>query len=200
MPKNTFFNLDSEKQEQILNAGLDLFANLPYKKVSIDKIVEKASIPKGSFYQYFSNKDDFYKHLFKTISLEKKQVLEASFEQLKEQSFTDCMRSMYQAGMTFDHEKPKDLKDRFLFECKKDLQEVILEEMINESNKIIEDILIHYQDKGQIKSTINIKLTAEMLTALSIHFGKSLQKSNASQEELLKTIDDMLRVIEEGVL
>lgn len=60
MPKQTFFNLAREKQDRIIDATIDEFISNPYERTSIDRIVDKANIAKGSFYQYFANKDDLY--------------------------------------------------------------------------------------------------------------------------------------------
>ncbi len=49
-----------DKKELIFNAGKKLFEQYGYKKVSIDEITQKANVAKGTFYLYFSNKDDLY--------------------------------------------------------------------------------------------------------------------------------------------
>jgi TetR/AcrR family transcriptional regulator len=67
MPKQTFFNLPDEKREQILDVVIDEFAENDYANVSISRIVANAGIAKGSFYQYFDDKDDLYGYLFDLI-------------------------------------------------------------------------------------------------------------------------------------
>ena len=56
MPKDTFYNLSDEKREKILTAAKKEFARAGIKDSSIQKIIEDAKIPRGSFYQYFENK------------------------------------------------------------------------------------------------------------------------------------------------
>jgi TetR/AcrR family transcriptional regulator len=53
MPKQTFFNLPDEKRDLITDVVIDEFADNDYDKVSISRIVQRAGIAKGSFYQYF---------------------------------------------------------------------------------------------------------------------------------------------------
>lgn len=60
MPTDTFFNLSKEKRNRIINATIKEFSDNTYEKTSINRIIEDANIPKGSFYQYFDNKDDLY--------------------------------------------------------------------------------------------------------------------------------------------
>ena len=58
MIHETFYNLPTEKQERIINAASQEFISSPYEKTSINRIIEQAKIPKGSFYQYFDSKED----------------------------------------------------------------------------------------------------------------------------------------------
>ena len=46
---------------------MDEFAENDYANVSISRIVTNAGIAKGSFYQYFEDKDDLYSYLFDLI-------------------------------------------------------------------------------------------------------------------------------------
>jgi len=50
----------NEKAHQIQIASIQLFEQFGYKKVSIDEIVQKANIAKGTFYLYFKNKEELY--------------------------------------------------------------------------------------------------------------------------------------------
>ncbi|GAB6106053.1 MAG: hypothetical protein CVU84_17095 [Firmicutes bacterium HGW-Firmicutes-1] len=58
MPTSTFFNLPNEKKRKIICAIKDEFSRVPFDEVSINKIVYTAEIPRGSFYQYFIDKND----------------------------------------------------------------------------------------------------------------------------------------------
>ncbi len=68
MPTQTFFNLPPEKRETLLASGLDEFANHDYERASISQIVAQVGIAKGSLYQYFSDKRDFYLYLVEVAS------------------------------------------------------------------------------------------------------------------------------------
>jgi len=60
VPKQTYFNLPKEKQKRIFDAGLLEFSYKSYHNASVNTIVRIAEIPKGSFYQYFVDKKEFY--------------------------------------------------------------------------------------------------------------------------------------------
>src|SRR5512136_1009829 len=75
MPNQTFFNLPDEKREQITQVAIDEFADNDYDAVSISRIVARAGIAKGSFYQYFAGKEDLYAYLLELLVDAKMQFL-----------------------------------------------------------------------------------------------------------------------------
>lgn len=73
MPTSTFFNLPPPKRERLLRAAVAEFVRKPFNEVSINRIIQAAEIPRGSFYQYFEDKMDLFHHIlaFFGRSLEK---------------------------------------------------------------------------------------------------------------------------------
>lgn len=63
MPSSTFLNLAPEKQEKLLTAAAQEFTERPYNEASINKIIQAAGIPRGSFYMYFRDKEDLFRYL-----------------------------------------------------------------------------------------------------------------------------------------
>ena len=66
MIKKTFYNLPEEKRQRVTEAIVDEFANVEDDKVSINRIVQKAKISRGSFYQYFDDKLDLVEVLIRS--------------------------------------------------------------------------------------------------------------------------------------
>ncbi|PFJ04698.1 TetR family transcriptional regulator [Bacillus cereus] len=60
MPKQTFFNLEREKKEILIQAAMKEFSRVPLFEASISNIIKDAGIPRGSFYQYFEDKEDVF--------------------------------------------------------------------------------------------------------------------------------------------
>ncbi|MFE6138190.1 TetR/AcrR family transcriptional regulator [Bacillus sp. NPDC057893] len=60
MPKQTFFNLEREKKEVLIQAAMKEFSRVPLFEASISNIIKDARIPRGSFYQYFEDKEDVF--------------------------------------------------------------------------------------------------------------------------------------------
>jgi len=67
MPKKTYFNLPKDKKDRIFNAGVLEFSYHDIFEASVNTIVRIANISKGSFYQYFEDKDEFYWYIITEI-------------------------------------------------------------------------------------------------------------------------------------
>jgi AcrR family transcriptional regulator len=85
MPKDTFFNLPSDKREFITNAIQSTFLEKPTGKISVSDIVKKADIPRGSFYMYFEDLEDMFDYLL-DYSLKAYEIEE--FERINYQKMT----------------------------------------------------------------------------------------------------------------
>jgi AcrR family transcriptional regulator len=60
MARNRFSNLDPAKQESILQAAGDEFAKKGYEAASINRIILRSGMSKGSVYYYFEDKADLF--------------------------------------------------------------------------------------------------------------------------------------------
>lgn len=63
MPSTTFFNLPEEKRQRLLAAARAEFARVPYEEASVNRMIQAAGIPRGSFYMYFTDKEDLFRYL-----------------------------------------------------------------------------------------------------------------------------------------
>lgn len=68
MPSQTFFNLSEEKRRRIYSALYCELVRVPFPEISINQIIKNADIPRGSFYQYFENKDDAFDYFISESS------------------------------------------------------------------------------------------------------------------------------------
>ena len=75
MPKETFLKLSKEKQQKIINSAKKEFARAPIENVSIKNIVEEADIARGSFYQYFEDKEDAIKYIIQKFILAEEELI-----------------------------------------------------------------------------------------------------------------------------
>ena len=67
MCTETFLRLPEEKRNRFLDAAWKEFGRVKFQDVSINQIIRQAGIPRGSFYQYFSGKEDLFDYLLSEI-------------------------------------------------------------------------------------------------------------------------------------
>lgn len=67
MCTETFLRLPEEKRTRFLNAAWEEFTAVRFADASINQIVRRAGIPRGSFYQYFADKDDLLAYLLEEV-------------------------------------------------------------------------------------------------------------------------------------
>ncbi len=67
MIKSTFYNLPDAKRQRVIDAIVVEFSNTEDEKVSINRIIKRANISRGSFYQYFDDKVDLVEVLLKSF-------------------------------------------------------------------------------------------------------------------------------------
>lgn len=80
MPKLTFFNLPEDKKQTLIDAAKKEFSNVPLFNASISNIIKSAGIPRGSFYQYFEDKEDAFFFLLGEFTKEKKAAFHSMLE------------------------------------------------------------------------------------------------------------------------
>ena len=106
MPKETFFNLPEDKRQQIIELSLAEFAENDYDTASISRIVAQAGIAKGSFYQYFENKEDLYTYLL-TLGNEAKAEFLGSNPPNPQMGIFAYIRWLSEAGIKFELARPQ---------------------------------------------------------------------------------------------
>ncbi|WP_226578348.1 TetR/AcrR family transcriptional regulator [Halobacillus litoralis] len=188
MPNQTFYNLTEDKQDSLLKACKMEFSRAPLHEASISNIIKTCGISRGSFYQYFEDKEDAYYFILKEHS---KQRQESFISILKEEDgdLFSAITKFFQ--MTLD-----ELEDE-------ERQSYFKHVFLNMNHKIqntftngdTEDKFLHYLNS--IKQYINQEqLSTEteeelyhaihlvrivMLNNLIQHFAKGLSKEKAME-------------------
>ena len=107
MPKQTFFNLPPEKREKIIHAAVDEFAENGLETASTNRIVEHSGISKGSFYQYFEDKQDVFMYLLKVLEQEKLQYFKDKHPPSTSLEPFAYFHWMIKTGMEFNSAYPR---------------------------------------------------------------------------------------------
>lgn len=91
VPLDTFFRLPEEKRARLLDAAWEEFSTVGYSDVSINKIILRARIPRGSFYQYFADKEDLFGYLVEEVKSRLVKISEWVMEQEGQDIFSAAL-------------------------------------------------------------------------------------------------------------
>lgn len=69
MPRPTWDNLEERRRERVLHAAMAEFGRRGYSGASLNVIAREAGVAKGSLFQYFIDKFDFFAHVAEQTSL-----------------------------------------------------------------------------------------------------------------------------------
>ena len=81
MPTEKFYNLKEGKKQAILEAAGDELLETPYSLLTVSRIIQKAGISRASFYYYFSDKEDLFRHLREEMKNRFIKVVEKALRQ-----------------------------------------------------------------------------------------------------------------------
>ncbi|MEM6752101.1 MAG: TetR/AcrR family transcriptional regulator [Cyanobacteria bacterium P01_C01_bin.38] len=214
MPSQTFFNLPQVKRQNIANAAITEFANHSYESASISAIVNRAKIAKGSFYQYFKDKQDLYLYLVDR-ALEARKVFIAKANLPSVQSgFFVYLRALLQAILEFQLANPD--WTQILFRGPHHGDVPFREEVFKRTN---DDIAILVKKsmqeaiaQGQLKADLNpdcaafaiVTLGTQLRYFIPFSLGIDVDKLVKDSPDLPldaigKILDDCIQILEQGI-
>ena len=106
MPKQTFLNLPEEKRKIIIDAAIEEFAEYGLENASTNRIVANSGISKGSFYQYFEDKQDVFMYLLTVLEHEKVEYFQGKHPPSTNMDTFQYFRWMIKTGMEFNTSHP----------------------------------------------------------------------------------------------
>ena len=106
MPKQTFLNLPDEKRQVITDAAIEEFAEYGLENASTNRIVANSGISKGSFYQYFEDKQDVFMYLLTMLEQEKLEFFKGKHPPSTNMDTFGYFRWMIKTGMEFNSSHP----------------------------------------------------------------------------------------------
>lgn len=185
-----FEALSSKKKKCIINAAMEEFIHGGYEKSSMNTIVERAGISKGSLFYYFDNKKKLYLYLFEICE---EMILETAAGGIDEsdRDFISRMSRSIKANIDLLRNYP--LAYGFMRSCKSE-QSITVKDDIAELSaknasvlfaKVYKDI-----DKTLFKSNIDVEMSIYTIKSTLfqiVHDG--LLSNNIETEDVKNKID-----------
>lgn len=205
MPTQTFFNLPLEKKNQIIEAAVDEFFEKGYEGMSIAKLIAKAGIPRGSFYQYFEDKNDIYKYLILQVVGERKHQHSNQTLDLSKLSFVEVIRNLFASGIEFYKKEPKlaTISTEFLRIKDPALKNDIFGDSQKISNDFFRSLIEERKATGELDREIDGDMLVYLINSINLSFAEyflehaSFDSENA---ELIGALDKLLYILKNGLL
>lgn len=203
MPKDTFFNLPEDKRKLICNVAIEEFAEYSFDQASINRIVSKSGIAKGSFYQYFEDKKDLFLYLARLAAEAKADCISPLMRNPDDHDFFTLLREAYVSGIQFAAEHPEyaAISKKIL----EDKDSAIYRELVGENlpfaYEFFETLLENAVAKGEVRADIDTKMFAHLFVSMNAHIVEYHMEhvSYEYDEGMFETLDKFVDVLRSGI-
>ncbi len=196
MPTETFNKLSVEKKNRILKAALKEFSTSPFSEASIANIIKDAKIPRGSFYQYFKDKEDIFYYILEVHGQDiKKQLVKflIKFQGDVVDSFIELYK--YTLDKIYNPSSASYFRNIFL-NMNYNLERKFTPNLEDNLNEVINLIDIN---KLNVTSKLQLIYVIDIIEAIMIRNVVQSYKRNISKEKNIEIFIKEISLISEGI-
>jgi AcrR family transcriptional regulator len=209
MPKQTFHNLPEEKRNTIINAAIEEFAEYGLENASTNRIVANSGIAKGSFYQYFEDKQDVFMHMLDVIEQKELEFFKNQHPPGNNMDTFQYYRWMVKKGMEFGLAHPRMIQAAWRvllgegFYYGKNL-----EGYRRKTTNALATMIKHAKERSEVDPSVDVELAVMIMETFSNAITTYVLNEGMKQKDVLKwmrspktqeTIDKLLYVMEYGL-
>ncbi len=174
---NKFEQLADSKQKSIIDASVYEFADKGFKNASVNKIVEKAGISKGSLFNYFKSKNLLFDHIYQIALREVKSYLAKVRDESKNDDFFTRFSKIINSGITFINKHPRLARIYFRLLNSDDSPhgKTIIQNLHNEAIRYLTDFVEVGIERNELRSNLNPTTVAFLMEStlnriLQVHY------------------------------
>ena len=207
----TFHNLPFNKQERILDGALIEFAEKGYARASLNSLVARLGIAKGSIFQYFQDKAGLFSHVFDfAVGRVKNHLREVRQETKGQDVFTRIHLSLM-AGLDLIDKNPLFFKLylKIMFEGDIPFRAQLLQSILMFGRDYIVDLLKEGVENGELDANLDLELAAfvveavleRFLVASAVeHMDPELGLFAANREDAEKRSRQVVKLLKRGLV
>ncbi|MCP4425599.1 MAG: TetR/AcrR family transcriptional regulator [Chloroflexi bacterium] len=209
MPKETFFNLPDKKRALIEETAVSEFAAHGYDNASINRIVAGAKIAKGSFYQYFADKKDLYKHLMARITEKKLDYISPVLQNPGDHDFFTLLQAAYRSGLDFARQNPQAARigNQIFKHRDHPIHQELFKDGTDAGKAFYEQLIRLAISRGEIRPDINIPFVIRILNTLNVatfeYYFETVKGDNfnmtAIDDDVMDTVNLFIGFIKNGI-
>lgn len=194
-PQNTG---NDEVREQVVQAARQVFARYGFKKTALDDIARESRKGKSTIYYYFKSKDEIFKAVIDAEAEIRNKAIEAQISRIEDPRLK---------LKTYIYVRMQTLK------MVANYYEAIKNDLLDNLNFVNSFRNDHFEEEinriqGMLREGIDLKiftienplLTARTIVTILHGFEVPLILKNLSDEELQKSVDEMLNILFYGIV
>lgn len=202
MPKATFFNLKEEKRQILIDAAKQEFSRVSLYEASISNILKTAGIPRGSFYQYFEDKEDAFFYLLNEHAKERHEHLISNLKKFEGDLFK-AISEIFKS--TLEHSEDKGQRDfirnvllNMNYKIENTFSQYLSEDVANERYDDIYDLV--NAEQLNVSSRKEMFHVMQILTAVTFHNLIHSVSNNLSVSAAMKKYETELNLLQSGLM
>ena len=208
--RQTFKNLESEKRERIIETAVDEFASHGFRQASVNRMVQRLGIAKGSIFQYFGTKEGLFQVVFHYAVELVRRALRQVKQETAESDFFERIRRSLIAGVAFIDRHPKVYKIylKMVFQEDFPLRAEFLQQVHLFSSEYLRPVVESGIARGDLRSDLDIEATVFFLDALMDRFLQAYCVScldagsglyQASQSRMEQKVEEFIKFLQKGI-
>jgi AcrR family transcriptional regulator len=170
--RDTFNRLDEGKKSKILDAAVDEFAHHGFRQASVNRMVERIGIAKGSLFQYFGSKEGLFKVIFDYAVELVRQSLREVKKETSEADFFERIKESMLAGIRFIERHPRVYRIylKMIFQEDFPLRTEFLQQVHLFSAEYLRPVVDAGIARGDLRPDTDVEMAVFMLDALMDRF------------------------------
>lgn len=176
---NKFEQLPEEKQARIVDASIAEFAENDYTSASLNRVVSRAGIAKGSIFNYFNTKKSLYDYIYGIALGEVKSYLRKVRDETADLPFEVRLAKIVDSGVQFITEHPRMARIyfRLIYSADSPDRQKIVRELQKLSDEYLGEIIQDALSQKELDLNLNKAQAVFYLDAVLNRFLKEYHES-----------------------
>jgi len=208
--RDVFSRLDSSKQARVLDAAIEEFAEQGFSLASMNRVVQRGGIAKGSLFQYFGSKEGLFRFIFDhAVELVRKSLRQVKQETASADFFERISQSLL-TGIHFIVRHPRiyQIYLKMIFQESFPLRSQFLQQVHLFSADYLKPLVEGGIARGELRADLNVDLTVFFLDALMDRFLQAYCVSfldagagiyQAMPDELQEKVEEFIKLLRHGL-
>ncbi|MBA9007609.1 TetR/AcrR family transcriptional regulator [Thermomonospora cellulosilytica] len=166
MPTSTWFRLNVAKRDRVLEAAMREFGEHGYSTGSLNNIAREAGIAKGSLFQYFTDKLEFFAYVCDETSRRIREDMERRIAGIDlDQPFDEWLFDVFCEWTEYmaDHPLERGVTAATNFELNNEVRAVVRDTANQHYLQVIHPVLELWRDRGGIRPDADLQILATLI-------------------------------------